>query len=315
MSINPNDLNRTELEFPDGDEGRIYHDSDTISESDIILPSVTTVTGYMDDPGKDKAIGYWKQKYDGEDGSPYWKHLWEYSGPRGTIVHWYLQTHLTDANVGGSEETEALNWVSDHTKEYPYVYSIMKKHNSLDTLPDPHEYAMAFDQDDREDPVTLEDILWKDAHWALSEFSNMMVDMGLAASNYADSHYSTLQSYFQHGVRRSKILGIENYVLDTDVGYSGQYDLAYTKPNGDRVLADLKTSSKIDTIQYRMQAEAYARAMEFYPDELAIIQLQPDKRETQISWSDNWKHSRDELWDKFKELADDVSDIAGDIDV
>lgn len=310
--IDPSTFERTSIDFPDGDDGRVYHDGPTIAESENIYPSVTTVTGRKKDPGKKKAIRYWKKNNNGKNGNPYHGHIWDYSGPRGTIVHWYCLTHLTDEQVGGEEETEALDWVSEHSRDYNYVYSILKNHNKFATLPDPHDYNMAFDMDDEDDPKTLREILWEDAHWALDAFANQMKPMGLAKNNFDESHYNTFSTYFDRGVRTSNVIDVEKYVVNTDVHYSGQFDLLYKDPSGNRVLCDLKTSSKINTPQYKMQAEAYARALDVYPDELMIMQLQPDKKETKISRSGEWSESRDDLWEDFCELCKEVQMLAQD---
>lgn len=298
-------LKRKSITFPDGEEGRIYYNP----ESDEYWPSVTTVTGYRDNPGKDNAIYYWKKKYDGKNGNPYWEHLFDYSGPRGTFIHWYIQTHLVDDDLAGNEEEDALDWVKTYDTAYPYVHSIAKNHRGTFTLPSSRDYHRQLENDSEPNPITLTELLAKDATWALTAFANHCDQLGLADTPFDESDCEELQSYFETEIRKENIIDTEIYVHNPDIGYAGQYDLLYKRPNGDTILADLKTSSQV-SYEYKMQLCAYAQSIDVDVDELEVIRLQPDKKDVEISRSYEWTESRTELFDEFCSLCKDVVDIA-----
>lgn len=105
----------------------------------------------------------------------------------------------------------------------------------------------------------------------------------------------------------SRVRNVEQYVVDHDVKYAGQYDLCYETTDGDTVIADLKTS-KADSVSdlldkkwpdYGMQLAAYARAADFPVDGIEVLWFAPDTRESAVITADDMPKSRAEYEQQF----------------
>lgn len=95
------------------------------------------------------------------------------------------------------------------------------------------------------------------------------------------------------------VLDCETFVIDTDIGYAGQFDLLYHDEETDEtVLADLKTS-KYCYEKHQLQLASYAKAVPMTIDRMEIIRMHPDQQDWKIFPSYNWELSRDELETEF----------------
>lgn len=305
-------LERGGATFPDGSEGRIYWNPD---EPECLFPSVTTVTGRHESEEKERAIQGWRRKNNGKNGNPDHEHLWWYSGPRGTLVHWYIQTHFLDTDLASDEELDSLTTIEDRDTDYEYVYSIAKNHDGVVDFPSEDSFYSALENDSTS-VTTLTDILWDDAQWCLEAFTDLLPRTGLADVSFAESDCLTIEKYFSKHVRTENVIHVEKFVNNENPKYAGQLDFLYERPNSDVVLADLKTTSGVYWT-HRRQLEAYARALDRPIDDMEVIRMQPDKRETQLSRFSRWGDSHDELWSDFCVLHDEIIDLveSGDVTV
>jgi hypothetical protein len=111
--------------------------------------------------------------------------------------------------------------------------------------------------------------------------------------------------HVRHGrVPSEEIVGIEEYVLDTDVGYAGQYDLATRDADGNVHIVDLKTNGVVrDSPKY--QLAAYARACPYDVANVWVVSSSPYDGVTvqsDAAWAHDWPWYADE----FVSLANDV---------
>ncbi len=84
-------------------------------------------------------------------------------------------------------------------------------------------------------------------------------------------------------------VGVERFLIDDDRGYAGQVDLVYEtdRPGADRAVCDLKTSKRVYH-KHRLQAEAYAAALDGPVDLLKIARIDPYERSTEASYHYQW---------------------------
>ena len=106
-----------------------------------------------------------------------------------------------------------------------------------------------------------------------------------------------------YGITESSTIATEKYVLDEEIGYSGQFDLLYEAPDGAVVLGDLKLSSGI-RIGYKLQLAAYANALDRHVDRLQVIRLHPGSQEVEVEDSRDWERSVTGLCHEFLGLCD-----------
>jgi len=103
------------------------------------------------------------------------------------------------------------------------------------------------------------------------------------------------------------VLGLEEFVYNTEYGYGGQYDLLYEAPDGSIVLSDLKTSSGV-RFDHKLQSAAYKLAVESFTDyeidETEVIRVYPDDEVVEVSRSHQWDRSLDGLGHEFLGLVD-----------
>jgi hypothetical protein len=105
-----------------------------------------------------------------------------------------------------------------------------------------------------------------------------------------------------YNIHPENVLDVELYVMNTDVGYAGQFDLLYADGT-DVVLADIKTSKRVYE-KHLLQAASYAKAVDIAVDRLEVIKVNPDSERWVISQESDWKRSRDDLFSEFCELRD-----------
>jgi len=139
-------------------------------------------------------------------------------------------------------------------------------------------------------------------------------------------------------IQPAQMKTVEQYVIDEDLGYAGQLDLAWERVDGasrsssnshadseaddstTTMIGDIKTSKADDVSdlikkkfpRYGMQLAAYARAASFEVDEAAIIWISPDTRSTGVILESEWPRPRAEYEDEFTQLAETVQQTLED---
>jgi hypothetical protein len=146
----------------------------------------------------------------------------------------------------------------------------------------------------------------EEVDWFLTEFQDICETWGIADFDGRGSDAS---------VTENRVRAVEKYVVNEKIGYAGQFDLAYINHDGDTILADLKTStgkSKSDLMskkwpRYGLQLAAYADAVDFDVDDVQVIWLSPDKKESAVIPSSEWPEPYDHYREKFSTVAEEVN--------
>lgn len=99
------------------------------------------------------------------------------------------------------------------------------------------------------------------------------------------------------------VYGCEQYVLNNEWGYAGQYDLCYEQPDGIRILADFKTSSAI-RLDHKLQLALYDVAIDAAVDRWQVIRLDPDDKEVVIEDERDWDRTKQGLRNQALSLAE-----------
>jgi len=109
-----------------------------------------------------------------------------------------------------------------------------------------------------------------------------------------------------YGINPESTLNVVLLVKNTEVGYAGQFDLLY-EDDGDVVLADIKTSKRVYD-KHLIQLTAYAYAVNITVDRMEVIRINPDSETWEISRSDEWIEDREDLYETFCGLRNQLSD-------
>ena len=229
-------------------------------------PPVTSILDTLDEDTT--GLEYWRDSNDGTGDNAHHPHIFWYSRQRGTIVHAEALNPLADRNLMGNEEQQAMRNVvtgpddSDLSDDAStcmkdVVYSIMANHY--------YDYATTRVQYDAN--TELFEILEDDVDYFVNEFQDLCDKLGIT---------------------QESIVAVEQYLVHEDFGYGGQADLIYEDPDGNYVLADLKTSSGLRQTHI-LQGAAYKRAIEDTDlldiDEVhreEVIRINPDKHHTVV---------------------------------
>lgn len=94
------------------------------------------------------------------------------------------------------------------------------------------------------------------------------------------------------------VIDVECYVVNTDIGYSGQFDLLYADTDGKTVLGDVKTGKYVYE-KNKIQSSAYAKAVPMPVDRAEILRMNPDMADWEVSSSNDWNRGLDELFSIF----------------
>ena len=267
MKVNPDELERGQFTFTDGEEGRMYYHPET----GFRAASVTTVLKERNDPDKDEGIGGWKDHFDGSVSyrSPHWEDQMLYKQVRGTLAHYAVLNQLDSTLDMSHEEYEAQdvlqNWVDERPRD--------DDGNVLSTG-SPQKY-------DGADPW---DKAMREVNYVCEAFEGLWNDRDLHVDN---------------------VIAAEKFISYTNpqFAYCGQFDLLYEDADGEIVVADLKTSSAV-RIDYKLQLAAYANALDRDVDRLEVWRIYPDKEQTEVSRSDTWERSVEGLTHEFLALAE-----------
>jgi hypothetical protein len=98
------------------------------------------------------------------------------------------------------------------------------------------------------------------------------------------------------------VIDVETFVIETSLGYAGQFDLLYyDAENDDVVLSDIKTGKHVYE-KNMLQGEAYRHAVPIKVDRLEVLRVNPDFRDWELSSSEDWETTSDERWTEFCDL-------------
>jgi hypothetical protein len=301
----PSTLTRTKVPAPSAEDGeiRVYFDTTTDTPP---MPSVSVVKGLRVDPEKEDALEGWMNRYDGQSkwARPWWRDQRQFKALRGTIVHFAILSDLGEA--GGNTyfhevgDGQLADWGYE---EYWAKYCLHKwstKAPSANTDEVPYT-----PRNNEYDGVHAWDRAVRDTSWAASAFHERMMEGD--DSQRESSSQSASQADEGGRLERDNVLEVEEFVLDREYGYAGQYDLLYETPDGRTVLSDLKTSSGV-RFDHKLQSAAYKRAVEHQEnieiDECEIIRLHPDSETVEVSRSPEWDRTLDGLQNEFLGLVD-----------
>jgi len=266
--------------YIDEDEKRHY----LAGQQDVY--SVTSIVEELE--GKSEGLKWWKRHNDGEGDNPYWQHLLEYKQNRGTLGHHAaLAGQYEDINneeLWGEDERESLQEIVDRVGDEDFLYSVMADKGWVET-------REAFDILMEEENIDIQDVLFQDLDYITSQYEKVCGEKGIDS----DSIYAIEEMF---------VVPPEH---DHD-GFGGQTDILYEDPDGEVVVADIKTSSQVRA-KHKYQVSAYAKAVErsddLMPDTVdraEIIRLYPDGEETEVYEIDDI----DGYWDDFAEATQQI---------
>lgn len=93
-------VTRTQVEFRDGSEGRVY-----VADDGSVYPSVSTVVGARD--GDTAGLDRWKATHDGSAGAADWRDLLAFKSAVGTLAHHAVLDPYAERDLWGDEEAAA----------------------------------------------------------------------------------------------------------------------------------------------------------------------------------------------------------------
>lgn len=317
--------------------------------TDLIFMSVTTVLGFLEEDTT--GLERWKAKNDGTGDSPHHEHIYWYSAPRGTLCHYQALKKFEgvfdeDDEMWGEEEAESMQQVmqgpaepepcEDHDTynedcKWCYsgefddashslsdvTYSILK---NQDVVSSREEYEHLFEGNTR-----LVDVLQEDVQYFVDAFNTICEELG---------------------VTEESVIRVEKFMMNGEDGYGGQCDLVYEDPEGNVVVADLKTSSGLRQ-KHRLQSVAYMKAVEQadeMPDDVDRVEvwrIHPDSESWQVhshvvpehaehlydeerperssytdahwfkdKWGEFEYESIEDMWETFQSLAEEAHENA-----
>jgi len=308
---------------PDGIDVREY------TRDGLGLPSVTTVLKTRDEDMSN--LHDWEDRNDGEGDNPYHKHLLWYSQQLGTLGHWFALSSMAD-----------VPWSADEGESAYAIQNVDKlERDNNHTVYDERLGCQIPIESDRHEPVwaaSPRDVLysvlknnycvdsWGDfydeygAYYGHDHYSDGLLDKIERDIQFFVSAQQNLWS--QLGVTEDSIISAEQYLHEEQTGYAGQVDLVYEDPNGYIVVADLKSSSGCYD-KHQIQGAAYAKAIERSDDvavdtvdRLEVHRTHPRTGQVvahthedadglrPIHSTNWWDESYDELWKKFRVLAE-----------
>lgn len=307
MSL-PVSISRTKYPLdPDDDESdtiRVYYDPTTDTPP---MPSVTVIKGLRVDPEKEDALDGWRERFDGQSqwARPWYKDQKVFKGFRGTLIHFAILSEL-----GAADGDTYFHEVGDKEwghEEYYAEYALKKwskKAPSANSKQVPYTpRANKYDGEHAWDKAV------RGLKWATRAFKLAVLD-GKRSSPHFD--WATDEPHADGRFERDNVIGVEQFVFDTEYGYGGQYDLLYeyydeSDDEMKTVLGDLKTSSAV-RFDHKLQSAAYKRAVEAREgitiDECEIIRLHPDSEIVELSRSPDWDRTLEGLEHEFLGLAD-----------
>lgn len=294
------ELERGSAIFKGGEEGRIYVPKEEMPNpsKEHQYPSTTTVKELLGSIEKDLRIDKWRgQQIDADESLQFYQ-------ARGEIAHEYTYKFICDQIDKLDEYEMDLDLPNEKLSNITYT-PVFKEHNqiyingqnvSIDTVEDLIELGLidTTDVPDELDPETRYGYL-----------SGIIAGYKMGRRIVDDI---------------KEVVYIEQYIVNDEVGYAGQFDLLYVSNNDNLVLTDLKTSSQIH-YGYRTQISAYfngiprqeieADVKEKYDIDvngwfLQIVRHNPEQGVTEIETNKSWSKGPKYHYEQFKKAANEI---------
>lgn len=280
----------------------------------VYVLSVTTIIGeFLEEDGTGLKI--WKRRNDGSGNKADHEHLLWYKTYRGTLCHYSALSIFEEEHSGpgmwGDGEREALNELMNGPEDGTFddashsnkdvLYSVLKDHGWVHSR---DEFAHRFETrycsrcdakkntSDKNCPTcgafmrhettqSIMDVQKADADWFVSEFEVLCDTLG---------------------VTEESVIAVEHFLINLEHGYGGQCDIVYEDPEGNIVIADLKTSSGL-RLKHRLQAVAYKHAVEDADDvpvdnidRMEVWLIHPDSHTSTVHADHVPEHAEDYDW-------------------
>jgi hypothetical protein len=232
-------------------------------------PSVTEILDSRPTPEKDAAIEGWRGYYDGSGDKPHWSEILDYASWRNSLIHYKILDRFTDEQLMGDDEVEAYAGLKNW--EYQQTDALAKAKEEIG--------------------------------WAIDAFDEL-------APTWDIAEYDTDGNIVNNNVRDT-----ERAVGNDEVGYAGRFDVSWQMDDGRTVVGDLK-ASKADSVsdlidkkfpRYAMQLAAYANAVTYEVDELAVVWIAPDSYSAEVIPTSMWPRERSSYEADFLGVAKTVN--------
>lgn len=333
------DISRETLDNigPDGIDVRLY------TYGDDRLPSVTTVLKTRDD---DKSNLYdWQDRNDGNGDAADHEHLFWYSRHVGTLSHWHALRDL-DPGLEWSEDEAVSQWVLANVQsinadeEYTFYDDRLdrevtfegKKHEEIhDAGPREVLYSILRGDKDKGGGTVASwgEFYDKYPPYRTHEFyADALVERAESDVEFFRGAQNRLWNKLD--VTQDSVIEVEKFLFNDLYGYAGQVDLVYEDPNGNTVVADLKSSSGCYD-KHQIQGSAYGKAIELSDDvpvedvdrlevhrahprtgEMAVHTHQDAPGLQEVHTTKWWDEGYDELWEQFRTLAEQFTYVDPD---
>lgn len=264
QEISPEDLDRKNVEFNDGDDGRVYYHA----ESGLVCPSVTTVTHQRVDPDKDAALQGWRDRYDGssEYCSPHWEEQMKYKGWRGTLAHFNCLSTLGDISEDAQSYFAQVGDDGKTLEEYVAEYEL-KTYGE-------------YNGDDAWDKAMRE------VHWVYKKFTNDVApDLGITEESVIDVEKYVLDTEYMYS-------GQFDLLYEDPEGNVVLSDL--------KTSSGIREDYKLQVAAY---AKALEKDLDISVDKTEVIRLYPDRKEVDIQDNTDWSRTIDSYYEQFLGLV------------
>lgn len=293
-------IKRGQATFKDGEDGRVYIPEGQLPHpsAEYQYPSTTTVKELLGSLEKKHRINSWKSKQiDPEESLKFYQ-------ARGEIAHEYTY-HYICRKLDDMEKYEMdLDIPAEQLQEITYT-PVFRDHHSV------YLDGENINIDSIEDLVNLDLI---DEEY-LPDDIDEEVEYG-----YISGVLSGIKMAQRLLADIKDIVHIEQYVVNDEVGYAGQFDLLYLSNNDNLVLTDLKTSGQIH-YGYRTQLSAYYNAIprdiitkeveeehDIEVDEwyLQVVRHNNEQNMSEVETNKSWAKGHEYHYKQFKEAAESI---------
>jgi len=277
---------------------------------DDSLPSVTSVLKTRE---QDKSNLYdWKDRNDGTGDAADHNHLFWYSRNLGTLGHWAALSQLDD-----------LEWSQDEQDSFLELY--FQTHDDVEEASAREILYSVLRGDKNKGGAVLS---WGEFYDKYPPYkggqyyTNQLAEQAHRDVNFFAGAQKRLWNKLD--IEQNDVIAVEQMLFNKQHGYAGQVDLVYEDVNGHTVVADLKSSSGCYR-KHQLQGAAYAKAIELSDvpvntvDRLEVHRTHPRSGQMVVHTHNDapgqqpihttkyWNDGYDELWNDFKQLADNFT--------
>lgn len=294
------ELKRGQATFKDNSTGRIYTHEEQLPNPSVEhqYPSTTTVKELLGSMEKKHRINSWQAKQiDAEESLQFYQ-------ARGEIAHEYTYYYICEQLDSMDEYEMDIEIPQQQLTEITYT-PVYKQHNQL----------------------------YLDGENKAIESITDFVELGLLDQKYlpetvdSEVEYGYISGIISGYKMAQRLLGdikeivyIEQYVVNDEVGYAGQFDLLYVSHNNELVLTDLKTSAQIH-YGYRTQLSAYYNALprteiemeveEKYDIEVTdwfmqVVRHNNEQTRSEVETNKSWSKGHEYHYTQFKQAAQKI---------